>query len=423
MLMTSYVSEALGVALLLLTLPLVVELAVLTLASRFPKRKRGSSAAAAPIRLAVIVPAHNEEVLIASCVESVRISAADTETRIIVIAHNCSDHTADRAAKAGAEAVICNDPEARGKGSALAFGFEYAASEGMDAVLVIDADSTVSSNLIGLVREALATGAEAVQCSYEMESSSKRPATRLTALGFRGFNVVRPVGRSRLGLSAGIVGNGFAMRQTILAQTPYNSFSVVEDLEYHIRLVLCGKKVQFLDQAKVWSGVPPSKQGDAIQRSRWEGGRANAAVNWLGPLLQQLMRGQLRMVEPLLDLLSLPIGYVAFLLLLALCLPLEWLRVYALIAGAVLVGHVLAAAWLGNDFAGDLRILARAPGYILWKLSLLPRIFRSSRSDAAWVRTERQPAIQEVLFEAAAEGNPANAMEHGLGIRSSMEIS
>jgi cellulose synthase/poly-beta-1,6-N-acetylglucosamine synthase-like glycosyltransferase len=423
MLMTSYVSAALGVALLLLTLPLVVELAVLTLASRFPKRKRGGSATSTPFRLAVIIPAHNEEVLIGSCVGSLRVSAAGTETRIIVVAHNCSDRTAERAAEAGAEVVTCDDPQARGKGSALAFGFEYAASQGMDAALVVDSDSTVSSHLIGLVREALANGAEAVQCRYEMESSSKRPATRLTALGFRGFNVVRPIGRSRLGLSAGIVGNGFAVRQTVLTQTPYNSFSVVEDLEYHLRLVLCGKKVQFLDDAKVCSGMPPSKQGDAIQRSRWEGGRANAAVTWLGPLLQQLMRGRLRMLEPLLDLLSLPIGYVAFLLLLALCLPLEWLRVYALIAVAVLGGHVLAAAWVGNDFAGDLRILARAPAYILWKLSLLPRIFRSSRSDAAWVRTERQPAIQEVLLEPAAEGNSANAMEHGLRIRSSLEIS
>jgi cellulose synthase/poly-beta-1,6-N-acetylglucosamine synthase-like glycosyltransferase len=423
MLMTSYVSAVLGVALLLPTLPLVVELAVLTLASRFPERKRGGSVTSSPIRLAVIIPAHNEEVLIASCVGSLRDSAAGAGTRIIVVAHNCSDRTMERAAEAGAEVVICNDPQARGKGSALAFGFDYAASEGMDAALVIDADSTVSSHLIGLVRQALANGAEAVQCRYEMESSSKRPTSRLTALGFRGFNVVRPSGRSRLGLSAGIVGNGFAVRQTVLTQTPYNSFSVVEDLEYHIRLVLCGKKVQFLDDAKVCSGMPPSKQGDAIQRSRWEGGRANAAVTWLGPLLQQLMRGRLRMVEPLLDLLSLPIGYVAFLLLLALCLPLEWLRVYALIAVAILGGHVLAAAWVGNDFAGDLRILARAPGYILWKLSLLPRIFRSSRSDAAWVRTERQPAIQEVLLEPAAERNSANAMEHGLRIRSSLEIS
>ena len=129
------------------------------------------------------------------------------------------------------------------------------------------------------------------------------------------------------------------------------------------------------------------------------------------------------MLEPLLDLLSLPIGYVAFLLLLALCLPLEWLRVYALIAGAVLVGHVLAAAWLGNDFAGDLRILARAPGYILWKLTMLPSILRTSRTNAAWVRTERQPAIQIVGLEAAAEGNSSHAMEQALGIRSSLEIS
>jgi cellulose synthase/poly-beta-1,6-N-acetylglucosamine synthase-like glycosyltransferase len=418
---TSYVSEALGVTLLLLTLPLVVELAVLTLASRFPRRNRAGSSSPAPIRLAVIVPAHNEEVLITSCVESLLISSAGTETRIIAVAHNCSDRTGERAAKAGAEVVICNDPEARGKGSALVFGFEYAASQGMDAVLVVDADSTVSTNLIRLVREALANGAEAVQCRYEMESSSKRPATRLTALGFRGFNVVRPIGRSRLGLSAGIVGSGFAIRQAVLTQNPYNSLSVVEDLEYHIRLVLCGKKVQFLHDANVLSEMPPSKQGDAIQRSRWEGGRANAALTWLGPLLQQLMRGRLRMVEPLLDLMSLPIGYVAFLLLLALCLPLEWLRVYAMIAGTVLGCHVLAAAWVGSDFAGDLRILARAPGYILWKLSLLPSVLRSSRTSAAWVRTERQPAIQKVTLEAAAEGNPANAMEHAL--RSSLEIS
>ena len=420
---THYVSEVLGVALLLLTLPLVVELAVLTLASRFPNRNRSGSAASPPIRLAVIIPAHNEEVLIGSCVESLLVSAAGSETRIVAVAHNCSDRTADRAAKAGAEVVVYNNPQARGKGSALACGFAYAASQGMDATLVVDADSTVSSNLIGLVDEALANGTEAVQCRYEMESSSKRPATRLTALAFRGFNVVRPIGRNRLGLSAGILGNGFAIRQEVLTQNPYNSLSVVEDLEYHIRLVLSGKKVQFLQDAKVWSGMPPSKQGEATQRSRWEGGRANAAVTWLGPLLRQLMRGRLRMVEPLLDLMSLPIGYVAFLLLFALCLPLEWLRVYAMIAGAVLVCHVLAAAWVGNDFAGDLRILARAPGYILWKLTLLPRIFRSSRSDAAWVRTERQPAIQEVLLEAAAEGNSTSAMEHGLGIRSSMEIS
>ena len=218
-----------------------------------------------------------------------------------------------RAAKAGAEVVTYDDPQARGKGSALAFGFEYAASQGMDAVLVVDADSTVSRNLIGLVREALANGAEAVQCRYEMESSSKRPATQLTALGFRGFNVVRPIGRSRLGLSAGIVGNGFAIRQAVLTENPCNSLSVVEDLEYHIRLVLCGKKVQFLHDARV------SVRNAALETGRRHsafamGRRTSQCRRDLArtSLSRQLMRGRLRIVEPLLDLMSLPIGYVRF---------------------------------------------------------------------------------------------------------------
>ena len=336
--------------------------------------------------------------------ESLRVSAAGSETRIIAVAHNCSDRTAERAAKAGAEVVIYNDPQAKGKGSALAVGFAYAASQGMDAVLVVDADSTVSSNLIGVVREAIANGAEAVQCRYEMDSSSKRPATRLTALAFRGFNVVRPAGRNRLGLSAGIVGNGFAIRQTVLAQNSYNSLSVVEDLEFHIRLVLSGKKVQFLDDARVSSAMPSSKQGDATQRSRWEGGRANAARTWFVPLLKQLMRGRLRMLEPLLDLTSLPIGYAAFLLLIAGCFPLVWLRVYALLAVTVIgvSRSGCSMVWdtiLPGICAFWLACLVTSFG----SFAMLPSLLRSSRPEAAWVRTERQPALQTVSLETAAD--------------------
>ena len=392
MLMTSYLSEPIAGTLVLLTLPLIAELLVLTVASLLPKRTSAHSAVSAPLHLAVIIPAHNEELLIASCVKSLRASTAGVDTRIIAVAHNCSDRTAARAAEAGAEVLIHDNPLAKGKGSALSVGFAYASSQGVDATLVVDADSTVSSNLISSVREAIANGAEAVQCRYEMDSALERPATRLTALAFRGFNVVRPAGRDRLGLSAGIVGNGFAIRQALLAQNSYNSLSVVEDLEFHIRLVLSGKRVQFLHDAKVSSAMPSSKQGEVTQRSRWEGGRANAARTWFVPLLKQLTQGRLRILEPLLDLTSLPIGHAVFLLLIAGCFPLVWVRVYVLLAVTAIGGHVLVAAWSGSDFAGDMRILTRVPGYILWKLCMLPSLLRSSRPEAAWVRTERQPA-------------------------------
>jgi cellulose synthase/poly-beta-1,6-N-acetylglucosamine synthase-like glycosyltransferase len=421
----SHLFEAIGIAVTLLTLPLVLELAVLTAASRLPKRPRVGSANAATVRLAVIIPAHNEESLIASCIESLRASAAGTNTRIITVAHNCSDRTAPRAAKAGAEVIVYDSPEAQGKGSALAVGFEYCTAQGMDATLVVDADSAVSTNLISAVREAMANGAQGVQCRYELDSSSKRPSTRLTALAFRGFNVVRAAGRDRLGLSSGIFGNGFAIRQALLARNTYSSKSVVEDLEFHLELVSTGVRVQFLPDARVSSGMPASKQGDATQRSRWEGGRVQVASARLLPLLKQLVMGNLRVLEPLLDLASLPIGYAAVLVLTGIFLPVPWLRMYALLAVAVLAGHVLAAAWDGSDFAGDMRILSRVPGYILWKLCVIPKLLRTSRADAAWVRTERQPATIYAMQDATLESDMATSktIEHTLQISHPLEIS
>jgi len=395
--MTTYVLEFTGIAIVAITLPLVLELAVLTLAYFRPQGRPSFSSPLPPIHLGVIVPAHNEELMIGRCIESLRHSAAGTETQIVVIAHNCSDRTAHFATEAGARVELLEAPEARGKGYALLYGFELMLSRGMDAVLVVDADSEVSRNLIDVVCGALANGADAVQCRYEMTSTPKRPKTRLAALAFRGFNLIRAGGRDRLGISAGIFGNGFAVRRTVLAEHPYIALSVVEDLEYHIHLVLADRKVKFLQEAIVSSSLPGSAAGQDTQRVRWEGGRAGLARLWLAPLLKHLLRGQLRLLEPVLDLASLPIGYEASLLLFSLWLPMAWSRVYSGFAIAVIFVHVLAAAWAGPDFKGDMRMLARVPGYLLWKLRLIPRLVRGSRNGAAWIPTERQPVQSKTV--------------------------
>ncbi len=390
--MTMHILDFFGILLAVATLPVVLELALLTPAFFLPSRRRSQPSAGLPLpRMAVIIPAHNEESLIARCVESLRASAAGTATRIVVIAHNCSDQTARRAMLAGAEVLVYNDQKAAGKGFALLRGFEHvlAPESDVDSVLVVDADSTVTENLIGVVRATLASGAEALQCRYEMESNPARPRTRITSLAFRGFNLIRAGGRDRLGLSAGILGNGFAVRRTVLDETPYNALSVVEDLEYHILLLLAGKRVRFVREAVVSSFAAGSEKGEAAQRSRWEGGRAGVARRWLAPLAQKVMSGRIHLVEPICDLSSLPLGYAALALAAALCLPLGWLRAYSIFALGVMLAHVLAAAWTGPGFAEDLRALCSVPAYIVWKVRILPRLLRGSRSNAAWVRTER----------------------------------
>ena len=395
--MTHLLYVSLGLVLVAVTLPLVLELALVTTASWLPARSRREEKSGEEYPLAIVIPAHNEEILISRCVTSVLESAGhSSRTQVVVVAHNCTDGTAEAARRAGAEVLVFNDPDARGKGFALSHGFEHALNGEAQAVMVIDADSVVSKNLVSEVKALLANGAQAVQCRYEMESSTEKISGRLAAVAFRAFNVVRPRGRERLGLSAGIFGNGFALTRSLLSEVPYGAFSVVEDLEYHLHLVLARKRVQYLEAARVLASLPASKQGENVQRSRWEGGRFHAARTWTWPLLKQVLRGKLRMAEPLLDVAGLPMAYGVFALLLALCIPVTGVRVYALASLLVVALHVLAAAASGPDFMKTLGFLAMAPIYIVWKLRLLPSVLRGSAGNAAWVRTNRDSNFRSI---------------------------
>jgi cellulose synthase/poly-beta-1,6-N-acetylglucosamine synthase-like glycosyltransferase len=394
--MTHLLFTLIGAVLLGITLPLVLELLLVTAANLLPAqpqlRTKLSSAQASRGPLAIIVPAHNEELLVAKSVESLR-AAANPTTRIFVVAHNCIDGTAARAGAAGAEVLVYNDPTASGKGFALRHGFEYALAQGASAVMVVDADSVVSTNTVDAVQLAFASGARVVQCRYEMFSTTDRSSTRLAALAIRGFNVIRPRGRERLGLSAGILGNGFAIARPVLEAIPYDAFSVVEDLEYHLHLVMAGERVRYIEHALISADFPESHAGEAVQRSRWEGGRLHTARIWALPLLGKILGGRPRLLEPLFDLTGLPMAYGAFVLLLAVCIPLAWLRWYAAVSLGIVIAHVLTAAWAGPEFLKTLQLLALTPVYIVRKLWMIPGVLRGSSAKAAWVRTERNNTL------------------------------
>jgi cellulose synthase/poly-beta-1,6-N-acetylglucosamine synthase-like glycosyltransferase len=379
----------LAAVLVLTTLPLVLELLIVTSALFLPRRKtRGAASQRIGGRLTVIVPAHNEELLISRCVTSLRESASDS-ARILVVAHNCTDATAEIAEAAGAEVLVYSDPNAKGKGQALRHGLKAAIAAGADAVAIVDADSTVSANFIPMVRQALSEGADVLQCRYEMKSVTDKANSGLASLAFRGFTFIRPTGRDRLGLSAGILGNGFAMSARTLNEVPYEAFSVVEDLEYHLHLLLARKRVQFIEYAVVSAELPVLRTAEVSQRSRWEGGRIRVARMWTWTLLKQILRGRLSLIEPLLDLVGLPLAFGVSALIATCLVPIHAVQIYGIISLAIVLMHVLLAAWAGPHFFKTLRLLAMAPLYILWKFCLVPKLLRASQAEAAWIRTSR----------------------------------
>ena len=385
----SQLFNVIGIVIVLATLPLLAEILVLSVAALLPAADvRGQDGGSEAPPLTVLIPAHNEEALISRCIGCV-LASASSSTQVLVVAHNCTDVTAERAEAAGARVLVLSDPGQTGKGCALRAGFAVALAGHSQGVLVIDADSVIDVGLIATVQRRLVAGARALQCRYEVSSFQDSPRARLTTFAFHAFNVIRPRGRARLGLSAGILGNGFALHRDVLTQVPYNAKSIVEDLEYHLALVRANIRVDFIDAAVVHGEIPVTSKGAKTQRARWEGGRLRVMKHWAPRLLTDVVSGRARLIEPLFDLLALPISSEVTLLVVAACLPVTWLRLYALGAFAVLLVHLMAAAASGPGLWGTVKALTNAPAYILWKLWIFPEIWRASRANAAWVRTER----------------------------------
>jgi hypothetical protein len=382
--------SAAGAALTAATLPATVELLLLSVAGLWPARRTPAGTA----RLVAVVPAHDEEAGVARTVAALLASGAGTSGfEVVVVADNCSDATAARAAAAGARVLERVDRERRGKGFALDFAFRELLPEAWDGFLVVDADSVADPRLVPAVAAWLGAGADAVQARYVVLNPDAGPRTRLMNVALMAFNVLRPRGRARLGLSCGILGNGFAISRATVEAVPYDAHSIVEDLEYHLRLVRAGRRVRFADDAVVRGEMPVGEAAAASQRARWEGGRLRMAAAVPGLVAGAFRRPAL--LEPLLDLLTPPLGLQAALLLSAALVPWRPGRFAAAAGLATLAIHVAAAIRVGGGGRADLRALAQAPAYVLWKILRAGRIVRAARPGAAWVRTAREGEPKE----------------------------
>lgn len=350
------------------------------------------------LRVDVVIPAHNEESGIAEAVRSVR--AIDWPTncfRVSVVADNCTDGTADAAARAGARVLVRQEAERRGKGHALSHAFTEILAEGWaQAVVVVDADSRVSTNLLESIAARIEGGERVVQVHYGVSNTNASWRTRLMAIAMAAFHRVRSRGRERLGLSCGVRGNGWAVASSLLREMPYASYSLTEDLEYGIDLGMRGIRVAYADEASCDGEMVSTARDAQSQRRRWEQGRIALLRARALPLLKHaVVSRSLVCLDLAFDLLVLPLSYVALfalaLTVTALLLapaserigPWFWVGVSCCIALAL---YVLRGWQLSGTGLRGLLDLLRAPFFLVWKLAVM----LLGRRTSEWVRTSRE---------------------------------
>jgi hypothetical protein len=357
-----------------------------------PGRRPGN---ARPMRFVVLVPAHDEELTVASCIRSLHELETTAPWEAIVIADNCSDATARGASEEGATVWERLAPEDPGKGPALAWGVDRVLREraGTDAIVMVDADCKVSPNLLDSVARRLQAGAEAVQTAYVASNPQSSTEAALRHAGFALINVVRPRGKAAFGLSCGLLGTGMAFTTDLLARERWLATGLAEDAEQHMRLVDAGVRVAFAPEAFVASPMPVDREGSAVQQARWERGALAVAKAWAPRLIWHGLReGDLNRLHAGVEALVVPHSLLAAAEAVTITAAAALgLRRLAWLGLAALLGHllfVLGGLKLAGAPPATYRALPRGARLIPQKLLLYSKI-ATSRRQAAWVRTPR----------------------------------
>ena len=382
--LNSIVTVIIWSTLLLASLPLLYLLAT-SVAALFPKRYTVSDKA--PKRIVVLIPAHNESLLISETVSNACCQNYSKEVMtVFVIADNCTDNTAELARSAGARVLERQgDP---GKGQGLNDALAQLMPEGWDAFLIMDADSHLHPDTLRDLNKALASGSGAIQIRYGVLNPDESIRTRAMELATASFSGLRSHGRSVLGISAGINGNGFCLTRETVQQVPYLAHSIVEDIEYHVHLMRAGICVDFLDEVWVKAQMPVGGRGSEVQRTRWERGRVLTIQHYAKGLFIDLMHGNRRAFDGLLDIMMPPVSLVALCLLPALVFGNLAQRIAALIGIFILGTHYFFAALRFGSLINMLIVSVYIPWYVIWKTYIVLASFVTDK-HLPWIRTER----------------------------------
>ena len=296
----------LGLAVLALTFALSAccRLGVLGFLSVFHRKTRPRANPSS--KIAVVVYAHDQEFFIEKVVRSI-IMETDYPAElfdVVVVADNCEDSTAYVATFAGAVVLERSDKIDVGRHYALEWAFARLMVEDYDAFLLIDADIAIPPKTLSLLDAALEKGALAIRLPFRRHRAYEDWSARLDDVVESSKDRVIPRGNSVIGLSAGLVENGFCLAKSLLREIPYQAFSENEYFDYHVRLALAGERVKLVRGVELETRNPIQSEKLAEMAERRSRARRGAVSKRAGELFKKAFSLDVNAFECLADALT-----------------------------------------------------------------------------------------------------------------------
>lgn len=243
------------------------------------------------LRFAVLICARNEESVIKLPVKSVLMSKYPAACReAIVLADNCTDATAERAREAGATVWEKTEPS-HGKGDVLTWGLRRLfARGGFDAIAVFDADNIVSDGWFDAMNDALQDGETVVTGRRHSSNARANLISGWYTVYWDMMNELSNRVRTNLGLSGKLTGTGFAFLPKALGNEPWQTHTMVEDVEFTVQVNMRGGRVAYVPEADYADEQPVALRFMWRQLRRWTTGGWQVAFSYMIPWLKTLFR-------------------------------------------------------------------------------------------------------------------------------------
>lgn len=360
-------------------------------------------------RFLIMVPAHNEEVVIGQLVDNLKnLDYPDELYEVCVIADNCTDKTAEISRSLGA--VVVEHTSAPGEPKGKPFGIKYAVDQygdrlekDFDGIAFFDADNLVSLNYLREMNNHLMNGDRLIQCYLDSKNPNDNWVTLSYATSYYYMNRSWQLAKSKIGLPNAIGGTGFCVDTKLFNEVGWTARSLTEDLEFTMQCILVGESAKWCHNARVYDEKPEGFIASCVQRLRWARGHWDVCIKYGPKLLFRFIRkgdiaafdGALYLFNPGKIILGTMTGAILYFSLFA---NLNWFT--TLIPWQVwLACLVYQLFYIGLSFILDsktkINVVKGFLSLIIFNASYVPLFFWSllTMKDKTWVRTDHSKSI------------------------------
>ncbi len=236
-------------------------------------------------KVSIIVPAYNEEKIIAKSLESL-VNQTYQNLEIIVVDDGSTDRTSEIAKyfkkHSNGKKVKVLKKSNGGKASAINHGIRHSTGE---LIMVVDADSKLEKNAVKLMERYFIDPNVAAVAGSVYVSNQTNLLTKLQALEYiEGLNMVRN-GQALLKLVNIIPGPIGMFRKDALYEVGlYDNDTFAEDCDVTLKLITRGYKIDFESDAVAYTEAPEHLLDLIKQRYRWTRGILQAIKKHKGLL-------------------------------------------------------------------------------------------------------------------------------------------